>query len=114
WQIPHFMAVAWTYRRDYAAVNFPMLPVLDTSGTKVARWSLINAILLVAVSLLPALTGWCSRVYLGVAAALGGVVVWGAGGCFCGRRRATSRRESCFTSRSFISRSCSARWWRTD
>src|SRR5581483_1601945 len=42
WQIPHFMSVAWTYRRDYAAVNFPLLPVIDTSGSRVARWSLIH------------------------------------------------------------------------
>lgn len=39
WQIPHFMAVAWTHRRDYSAVDFPMLPVRDESGRKVALWS---------------------------------------------------------------------------
>jgi protoheme IX farnesyltransferase len=78
WQIPHFMAVAWTYRRDYAAVHFPMLPVLDASGERVARWAFINALLLVAVSVLPALTGWCSRVYLGVALALGAWLLWRA------------------------------------
>lgn len=78
WQIPHFMAVAWTYRRDYAAVNFPLLPVIDTGGARVARWSLINAVLLVAVSVWPALTGWCSRAYLGVALALGAWLLWRA------------------------------------
>jgi hypothetical protein len=41
WQIPHFMAIAWTYRRDYSAVNFPMLPVRDEAGGKVARWSFV-------------------------------------------------------------------------
>ncbi|HTQ30587.1 MAG TPA: heme o synthase [Opitutaceae bacterium] len=71
WQIPHFMSVAWTYRRDYAAVNFPLLPVIDESGRRVARWSFVNSLLLVSVSVLPALTGWCGRAYLAAAAALG-------------------------------------------
>ena len=71
WQIPHFMAVAWTYRRDYSAVHFPMLPVRDESGRRVAAWSLINAIALVIVSLLPVTLGYASRAY-GLAAALCG------------------------------------------
>jgi protoheme IX farnesyltransferase len=36
WQIPHFMAIAWTYRRDYSTVHFPMLPVRDETGAWVA------------------------------------------------------------------------------
>ncbi|MDE3084402.1 MAG: heme o synthase [Verrucomicrobiota bacterium] len=78
WQIPHFMAIAWTYRRDYAAVNFPMLPVLDESGAYVARWSFLNAVLLAAVSLLPAISGWCSEYYLGAALALNAWLLWRA------------------------------------
>jgi protoheme IX farnesyltransferase len=72
WQIPHFMAVAWTYRRDYSAVHFPMLPVRDESGQRVAAWSLINAIALVAVSLLPVMLGLATKAY-GLAAALCGL-----------------------------------------
>ncbi len=53
WQIPHFMAIAWTYRRDYSAVHFPMLSVRDQTGAWVAGWSFVNALALVAVSLLP-------------------------------------------------------------
>lgn len=71
WQIPHFMAVAWLYRRDYSAVHFPMLPVLDESGRRVAAWSLINAIALVVVSLLPVFLGHATLAY-GFAAAAGG------------------------------------------
>jgi protoheme IX farnesyltransferase len=71
WQIPHFMAVAWTYRRDYSAVHFPMLPVRDETGNRVAAWSLINAIALVVVSLLPVAWGLASKAY-GLAAAVGG------------------------------------------
>ncbi len=71
WQIPHFMAVAWMYRRDYSAVHFPMLPVRDESGVRVAAWALINTVALVVVSLLPVVMGLTSKGY-GLAAALGG------------------------------------------
>lgn len=86
WQIPHFMAVAWTYRRDYSAVHFPMLPVRDESGRRVAAWSLVNTIALVAVSLLPVALGQASLAY-GAAAALSGA--W-----FCWRAVAFMRAET--------------------
>lgn len=71
WQIPHFMAVAWIYRKEYSLVSFPMLPVRDESGVWVSRWSLACTAALVVVSLLPAGLGLTSLAY-GVAAALGG------------------------------------------
>lgn len=78
WQIPHFLAIAWTYRRDYSAVHFPMLPVRDESGNRVAAWSLINAVALLVVSLLPVYLGLASKAY-GVAAAISGAwFVWRA------------------------------------
>jgi protoheme IX farnesyltransferase len=76
WQIPHFMAIAWMYRGDYAAVNFPMLPVLDESGARVARWSLINAVLMLAVSLVPSFLGLTSWLYTATAAVLGLWFLW--------------------------------------
>lgn len=78
WQIPHFMAVAWTYRQDYSAVHFPMLPVRDASGARVALWSLLNTLALVAVSLLPLWHGLASRAYGLAAGALGGWFLWRA------------------------------------
>ena len=72
WQIPHFMSIAWTYRRDYSAVHFPMLPVRDEAGGKVAGWSLINTVALVVVSLLPVYFGLASPAY-GLAALAGGL-----------------------------------------
>jgi protoheme IX farnesyltransferase len=79
WQIPHFMAVAWIYRRDYAAVGFPMLPVRDESGSRVAAWSFVNTLALVAVSLLPVVLGLATKWY-GLAAAVGGAwFLWRAG-----------------------------------
>lgn len=78
WQIPHFMAVAWTYRRDYSAVHFPMLPVRDESGGKVAAWSLVNTIALVAVSLLPVVLGLATKAYGIAAVLLGAWFLWRA------------------------------------
>ena len=78
WQIPHFMAVAWTYRRDYSAVHFPMLPVRDESGGKVAAWSLVNTIALVVVSLLPVALGLATKAYGAAAALLGAWFLWRA------------------------------------
>ena len=78
WQIPHFMAIAWVYRRDYSAVHFPMLPVRDESGGKVAIWSLINAIALVIVSLAPVAFGLATKGYAVAAAICGGIFLWRA------------------------------------
>jgi len=73
WQIPHFMAIAWTYRDDYSAVKFPMLPVRDASGRRVAGYSLVAAVLLVLLTLLPVYLGLDSVWY---AAAAGGCGLW--------------------------------------
>jgi protoheme IX farnesyltransferase len=71
WQIPHFMAIAWTYRKDYSAVHFPMLPVLDESGEKVARWSFLATLALICVSLLPPMMGLSGPWYGFAALAVG-------------------------------------------
>lgn len=76
WQIPHFMAIAWTHRQDYSTVHFPMLPVRDATGVLVARWSLINTAALVAVSVLPFFLGLASGFYLGVSVLLGIWFLW--------------------------------------
>lgn len=78
WQIPHFMAIAWTYRGDYSAVHFPMLPVRDESGRRVAAWSLIASVLLVASVAAPWALGYASLVYGGATLALGLWFLWRA------------------------------------
>lgn len=78
WQVPHFMAVAWTYRRDYSAVHFPMLPVRDEAGGRVAAWSLINTVALFVVSVLPVFLGLASVFYLFVAVLGGTWFLWRA------------------------------------
>ncbi len=71
WQMPHFFALAWTYRKDYAAAGMPMLSVIDPSGTKISRWTFIWTVLLTAASALPTLLGYCSWYYFGFALGLG-------------------------------------------
>lgn len=71
WQIPHFMAIAWLYRRDYSEVQFPMLPVRDETGARVALWSLVNTVALVVVSLLPSFLGLTSKAYAACAGLCG-------------------------------------------
>ena len=93
WQIPHFMAIAWIYRRDYAAASFPMLSVVDPGGGRVARWSLIHAVLLVAISLLPSFLGFASPAYLVAAAVLGIWFLVRAGQFLRTREREVSARR---------------------
>ena len=71
WQMPHFFSLAWTYRKDYAAANFPILSVVDPSGRRVSRRAFIWTVLLVAASVLPTLLGYCSWYYFTCAGALG-------------------------------------------
>jgi protoheme IX farnesyltransferase len=57
WQFPHAMAIAWLYRRDFAAADLKVASVVDPSGRTAAVLSLIGAALLLPVSLAPSLTG---------------------------------------------------------
>jgi protoheme IX farnesyltransferase len=102
WQIPHFMAVAWTYRRDYSAVDFPMLPVRDESGRKVAAWSLINTVGLLAVSLLPSWMGLATWVYGTAASLLGAWFLWRAGCFLRSEGRDQSARKLFLTSIAYL------------
>ena len=61
WQMPHFLALAWMYRKDYERGGYAMLPVADPSGRSTTRQTLFFTILLFALSLWPvalSLTGW--------------------------------------------------------
>jgi protoheme IX farnesyltransferase len=63
WQFPHFHAIAWMYRDDYARAGILMLPVVDREGRRTFRQILISAVALVGVSLLPAITGLAGTIY---------------------------------------------------
>ena len=71
WQLPHFLAIGWLYREDYARGGFPMLPVTDTDCVQTSRQVIINTIALIAVSLLPAFVGLSGKIYLAGAVILG-------------------------------------------
>ena len=72
WQLPHFLAIAWMYREDYARGGFPMLPVDDPDGRRTALQTLLYGGALVPVSLLPAPLGLVGIGYLVGALLLGG------------------------------------------
>lgn len=63
WQMPHFLAIAWLYRSDYARGGFPMLSVLDPQGRRTARQMVLYAAALLPVSLLPSALGSVGMVY---------------------------------------------------
>jgi protoheme IX farnesyltransferase len=56
WQIPHFLAIAWMYRDDYALGGYRMLPISDSDGRTTATTILIWSIALVPATLAPALS----------------------------------------------------------
>jgi protoheme IX farnesyltransferase len=76
WQVPHFMAIAWLYRDDYAKAGFPMLPVIDPEGRRAGRQAVVYAALLVPVSIVPALVGVSGTLYLAFALASGVALLW--------------------------------------
>jgi protoheme IX farnesyltransferase len=71
WQIPHFLAIAWIYREDYARGGLPMLPVLDPEGKVTGRQAVANSLALLLVSLTPRAAGMAGNVYLAGAVLLG-------------------------------------------
>jgi heme o synthase len=54
WQFPHFMAIAWLYKEDYAAAGLKMLPVVEPTGLRAGAQAALAALVLVPVSLVPA------------------------------------------------------------
>jgi protoheme IX farnesyltransferase len=63
WQLPHFLAIAWMYREDYARAGFPMLPVIEPDGRSTARQSVLYAAALLPLSLAPTLIGMTTSAY---------------------------------------------------
>ncbi|MGA2542042.1 MAG: heme o synthase [Verrucomicrobiota bacterium] len=76
WQLPHFLAIAWMYREDYARAGFVMLPVIDPTGARTGKQALSHTLGLLPVSLCPFLFGLAGPVYLAGALGLGAGFVW--------------------------------------
>lgn len=71
WQVPHFLAIAWMYRDEYARAGLCMLPVVDPKGTSTARQMVLYCVALVCASLGPVLLGSAGSTYVAGALLLG-------------------------------------------
>jgi protoheme IX farnesyltransferase len=76
WQFPHFYAIAWMYREDYARAGIRMLPVVEPDMDSTARRILWFSLALVPMSLAPKFFAMAGNVYLFGALALGVIVVY--------------------------------------
>lgn len=85
WQLPHFMAIAWLYRKDYALGGYQMLPVIDPDGQRTAATAIRHTLALLIFSLMPFTFGLAGRWYLA------GALVMGGGFLLCGFRFAGER-----------------------
>jgi len=73
WQIPHFLAIAWLYRDEYAKAGFVMLPVIDRDGFRTGRQAVSHTLGLMLASLMPAFFGLAGVIYFAGALLLGSI-----------------------------------------
>lgn len=76
WQFPHFYAIAWMYRDDYARAGIRMLPVVEPDGESTARQILLYSVLLIPISVLPKWMGMTGSMYSVGAIAMGLVFLY--------------------------------------
>ncbi|MET0211433.1 MAG: heme o synthase [Vicinamibacterales bacterium] len=75
WQMPHFLAIAWMFRDDYAAAGIPLLPVIQPDGRTTGHQAVLYTAGLIPVSFLPTAVGLASAYYLVGAMVLGAVLI---------------------------------------
>lgn len=63
WQLPHFLAIAWIYREDYARAGLPMLPVIEPDGRSTARQAVVYSAALLPLAMAPTLLGMTGTAY---------------------------------------------------
>jgi heme o synthase len=71
WQFPHFYAIAWMYRDDYARGGIQMLPVIEPAGQSTVTRIVVCSVLLIPISLLPRLLGMSGSIYASAAVVAG-------------------------------------------
>lgn len=76
WQLPHFLAIAWLYREEYAKAGFVMLPGRDPEGLRTGRQAVSHTLGLIPVSVCPALFGVAGVIYFFGALLLGLAFLW--------------------------------------
>ena len=92
WQLPHFLAIGWLYREDYARGGFPMLGVTDTDGSSSGRQALLYAAALLPVTLAAGLLAGAGNAYLWGALVIGAAFLVCAAGFAWKRSEAPARR----------------------
>ncbi|MGE0362301.1 MAG: heme o synthase [Vicinamibacterales bacterium] len=92
WQMPHFLAIAWMHRDDYAHAGMPLLPVIEPDGRSTGRQAVLYAAATIPVSLLPTAVGLAGPRYLAAALVLGAIVLWLAFEFAATRSHAAARR----------------------
>jgi protoheme IX farnesyltransferase len=75
WQMPHFLALAWMFRDDYANAGIPLLPVIQPDGRTTGHQVVLYSAALIPVSLLPMAAGLASAYYLVGAITLGAILM---------------------------------------
>ena len=78
WQMPHFFAIAWMYREDYARAGFQMVSSGDETGARSASQSVLFCIILLLVSGIPAFLAVVGSIYLAVELVLNGLFIFAA------------------------------------
>lgn len=101
WQLPHFLAIAWMYREDYARAGFPMLPVVDPSGGSTSRMILLYCVLLIPMTLMPTHFGMVGPWY-GAGAFLLGAVFLAVGVVAAVKRTVPSARRLLLASVTYL------------
>jgi protoheme IX farnesyltransferase len=76
WQLPHFLALSWMYRDDYARAGLRMLSADDKDGSATFRLAALTATALLPISLAPAVLGMGSLPYFAAALALSAMLLW--------------------------------------
>lgn len=92
WQMPHFLAIAWMFRDDYARAGIPLLPVIEPDGRSTGRQSVLYTAALIPVSFLPTAVGLATVWYLAGAIVLGAVLLVMSIGFSATRSVASARR----------------------
>lgn len=75
WQMPHFLAIAWLYRDEYARAGMPLLPVIEPDGRSTGRQAVLYTAALIPLSLMPTGVGLATAWYLVGAVGLGAILM---------------------------------------
>ena len=75
WQMPHFLAIAWMYRDEYARAGMPLLPVIEPDGRSTGRQAVLYTAVLIPLSLMPTGVGLATAWYLVGAITLGAILM---------------------------------------